>query len=415
MNKSIILAGLTLIILAPCYLFFTAGVWSGKFNEGQAVKIVNLPQPTAAVTFSVEEVIASGFTRPLYLTHAGDGSQRLFVVEQEGRIWVVKNGQVLPTPFLDLRGLVSYYGEMGLLGLAFHPHYAHNGYFYVNYTRKEDWVTVIARYTVSKNADKADPASALTLLTVAQPYNTHKGGQLTFSPRDGYLYAGLGDGGPQGDPDNRAQNKNILLGKILRLDVDSDLPYAIPPDNPYVGRAGADEIWAIGLRNPWRFSFDRANGDLYIGDVGQNKWEEIDYQAAQTPGGINFGWRCREGTHSYKFADTCALAAITDPIAEYDHSLGIAVIGGYVYRGQRYPALVGTYFFADFGSGRIWSLQKTGPDAWTAPQQILDTDLSISAFGEDEAGELYVVAYALDGAGQIRRLSGAGEIGLAQR
>lgn len=410
MNKSVIPASLILIILLPCYLISAAGFWPGKFNEGQAIKL-DAP-PTAAQTavpgiqLSVEEVLVSGLTRPLQVTHAGDGSHRLFVVEQEGVIRVVKNGQVLPVPFLDLSRLASCCGELGLLGLAFHPNYERNGYFYVNYTRKEDWVTVIARYTVSKNADKADPTSALTLLTVAQPYNTHKGGQLTFSPLDGYLYVGMGDGGPQGDPDNRAQDKNILLGKILRLDVDGDLPYAVPPDNPYVGRAGADEIWAIGLRNPWRFSFDRATGDLYIGDVGQDTWEEINYQAARTPGGVNFGWRCEEGTHPYNFVGDCVSATITDPIAEYDHSLGIAVIGGFVYRGLHYPALVGTYFFADFGSGRIWSLRKTGPAPWSAPQQVLDTDFNISAFGEDEAGELYIVEYTAEpGHAKIRRLA----------
>lgn len=410
MNKSVIPISFTLIILIPCYLISAAGFWPGKFNEGQAVKLDPLPAATQAATpgsqLSAEEVLVSGLTRPLQVTHAGDGSHRLFVVEQEGRIRVIKNGQVLPVPFLDLSRLVSCCGELGLLGLAFHPNFERNGYFYVNYTRKEDWVTVIARYTVSKNADKADPTSALTLLTVAQPYNTHNGGQLTFSPLDGCLYVGMGDGGPQGDPDNRAQNKNTLLGKILRLDVDGESPYAVPPDNPYVGRAGADEIWASGLRNPWRFSFDRATGDLYIGDVGQDTWEEINYQAARTPGGVNFGWRCQEGTHPYNFTAACASATLTDPIAGYDHSLGIAVIGGFVYRGLRYPALVGTYFFADFGSGRIWSLRKIGPTTWSVPRQVLDTDFNISAFGEDEAGELYIVEYTAEPShGQIRRLA----------
>lgn len=382
----------------------------GSVETGQA------PVP-ADIQITVSEVIASGFTRPVQVTHAGDGSQRLFVVEQIGFIRVIKNGEVLPAPFLDLSGLISCCAERGLLGVAFHPNYENNGYFYVNYTRKSDWATTIARYTVSENPAQADPESALTILTIAQPYANHNGGQLAFSPLDGYLYLGMGDGGGKGDPGNRAQNKNVLLGKMLRLDVDGDVPYAIPPDNPYVGLAGADEIWAIGLRNPWRFSFDRVSGDLYIGDVGQDTWEEIDFQAAHTPGGLNFGWRCQEGRHTYNFSDNCRSAKLTEPIAEYDHRLGFAIIGGFVYRGRLYPALHGSYFFADSGSGRIWSLRKTGANSWSAPQQELDTDFSISAFGEDEKGELYVVEYALNGGGKIRRLAGVSGLspGLAQQ
>ncbi|MFL7794608.1 MAG: PQQ-dependent sugar dehydrogenase [Anaerolineae bacterium] len=359
------------------------------------------------VTIDVGEIVASGFERPVQVTHAGDGSGRLFVVEQPGRVRVVQNGSVLTTPFLDITGLVSYGGERGLLGLAFHPDYESNGYFYVNYTNASG-DTVVARYTVSSDPNRANHSSALAILTIDQPYSNHNGGQILFGPRDGYLYIGMGDGGSGGDPLNSGQDASTLLGAMLRIDVEGGMPYAIPPDNPYVGKPGRDEIWAIGLRNPWRFSFDRDTGDLYIGDVGQNAWEEISYQAWNAPGGVNFGWRCREATHTYSSAPPCNdpawLAGLTDPIAEYSHSVGRSVSGGFVYRGILYPNLVGRYFYADFVDGKIWSLYKTSsnPDAWSVPELELDTSLNISAFGEDEQGELYVVDW---GGGRIRRLA----------
>jgi uncharacterized repeat protein (TIGR01451 family) len=371
--------------------------------------IAGMPFAPLDVDITIAEVVASGFDHPIQVTHAGDGSNRLFVVEQSGQVRIIKNGGVLPIPFLDLSGLISYGGERGLLGLAFHPNYENNGYFYVNYTRAVDGATIIARYTVSAlNPDIANPNSALVILTVAQPYANHNGGQVLFGPRDGYLYIGMGDGGSGGDPLNHAQNNTTLLGAILRLDVDGGTPYAIPSGNPYVGRDGQDEIWAIGLRNPWRFSFDRETGDLYIGDVGQNLWEEIDYQAATKPGGVNFGWRCKEGTHTYSSNPPCndpaLLASLADPIVEYSHGEGRSVTGGFVYRGTLYPALVGRYFYADFVEGRIWSLYKIGssPDTWSTPELELDTGLNISAFGEDETGELYVVDW---GGGTIRHLA----------
>jgi glucose/arabinose dehydrogenase len=357
-----------------------------------------------AVDIHVNRVVASGLGRPVQVTHAGDGSGRLFVVEQPGRIRIVKGGALLPVPFLDLTPLVALSSEQGLLGLAFHPQYPANGYFYVNYTRAGDGATVIARYSVSaSNPDAADPASALEILIVPQPATNHNGGQIAFGPHDGYLYVGMGDGGGSGDPLDNAQNINTLLGALLRLDVDGGLPYAIPADNPFAAAPGADEIWAFGLRNPWRFSFDRATGDLYLGDVGQNLWEEIDYQASGTPGGVNFGWNCREGTHDYDFTGDCLTATLTDPIAEYDHTEGQAVTGGFVYRGIAYPALRGRYFYGDYAQGKIWSLVKTGsnPDTWSTPELELDTTLQISAFGEDEAGELYVVDLA---GGTVRRI-----------
>ncbi len=358
----------------------------------------SLAQPNPADIQIVLEPAWSGFTNPIQVIHAGDGSGRLFVVEQRGVIKVIKNGATLPTFFLDIRGLVRSPedsgggSEQGLLGLAFHPNYESNGFFYLNYTNNAG-DTVIARYTVSANPDVANAGSAFTLLTIDQPYANHNGGQLLFGPLDGYLYIGMGDGGDGGDPGNRAQDINNLLGKMLRLDVNGGSPYAIPPTNPYATTAGADEIWALGLRNPWRFSFDRATGDLFIGDVGQGQWEEISYQAANTPGGVNFGWRCREGAHNFNFSGNCAALTLTDPIAEYSHSEGNAVTGGFVYRGPLYPALVGRYFFADYGAGKIWSLYKTGPTSWSNKELELDTNFLISAFGEDEVGELYVVGY----------------------
>ncbi len=268
-------------------------------------------------SISVDEVIASGLQAPVFITHAGDNSGRLFVLEQPGRIRVIKQGMLLSTPYLDITSLVLYGGERGLLGLAFHPNYKQNGTFYVNYTRQTDGATVIARYRVSAtNPDLADSASATILMIIPQPYANHNGGCLQFG-QDGYLYIGMGDGGSGGDPQNYAQNINSLLGKMLRIDVNNGNPYAIPPDNPYVNRDGADEIWALGLRNPWRFSFDRLTGDLYIADVGQNAWEEVNFQAANAQGGINYGWRCREGAHPYNSNPPCNdasfLATLTDP------------------------------------------------------------------------------------------------------
>ena len=384
-------------------LFLAGSLRQAAASSSFGTSLVTLPD----VQITIDEIAASGLAQPVQVTHAGDGSERLFVVEQSGTIRIVKNGTVLATPFLDLSSQVIYGGERGLLGIAFHPNYRTNGYFYINYTRAGDGATVIARYRVSAaNPDLADPGSAQVLLTVDQPYANHNGGQLLFSPVDGYLYVGMGDGGSGGDPLNHAQNINTLLGAMLRLDVDRGSPYASPSDNPYVGREGRDEIWAIGLRNPWRFSFDRQTGDLYIGDVGQNQWEEIDYQAANTPGGLNFGWRCKEGTHNYNFSGDCPSLQLVDPIAEYSHSEGRSVTGGFVYRGRDYPALVGRYFYADYVEGKIWSLYKinSNPDTWSTPELEIDTGLNISAFGEDKDGELYVVDRT---GGTIRRLADA--------
>lgn len=373
------------------------------FLPGWASGLIGLPErqttSAASTAISFNEVIATGLQAPVDITHAGDGSGRLFIVEQPGRIRVIKQGALLSRPFLDITSLVLYGGERGLLGLAFHPNYAQNGYFYVNYTRQTDGATVVARYRVSTDdPDVADPASVITLLVIAQPYANHNGGCLKFGP-DGYLYIGMGDGGSGGDPQNYAQNKESLLGKLLRIDVDGGSPYAIPADNPFVNQPGADEIWALGLRNPWRFSFDRLSGDLYIADVGQNAWEEVNFQPANAAGGINYGWRCREGTHPYNSSPPCNdpnfLATLTDPFTEYSHSEGYSVTGGFVYRGTRYPNLYGTYFFADYVNGKIWSIKKLSdaPLTWSSCTLELDADFNISSFGEGEDGELYVANY----------------------
>jgi uncharacterized repeat protein (TIGR01451 family) len=399
-----------LIALTLIGLLLLTQVRSGVENkvivQGDGFAQAQGLQAAADIQITLDQVIASGFSSPVQVTHAGDGTGRMFVVEQTGRIKIVKNGAVLPTAFLDASALVICCGERGLLGLAFHPNYASNGLFYINYTRKSDGATVIARYLRSAgNPDLADAGSQQILLTIPQPYTNHNGGQLLFG-KDGYLYIGMGDGGSGGDPQNYAQNINSLLGKMLRIDVDHGSPYAIPATNPFVGQDGLDEIWALGLRNPWRFSFDRLTGDLYIGDVGQNLWEEIDFQAYGTPGGVNFGWRCREGAHNYNFTGSCLTAVLTDPIAEYPHTIdgGYSVTGGFVYRGVAYPALLGRYFYADYVTGKIWSLYKTSenPLTWSVPDLELDMSFNISAFGEDEAGELYVANY---NQGQIHHLA----------
>jgi glucose/arabinose dehydrogenase len=284
-----------------------------------------------------------------------------------------------------------------LLGVAFHPDYAANGYFYVNYTRQGDGATVIARYQRSvANPDLADLASAQILLTIAQPYSNHNGGQLRFGP-DGYLYIGTGDGGSANDPQNRAQDLGTLLGKMLRIDVNTGAPYAVPAGNPFVndGNPGTlGEIWAYGLRNPWRFSFDRSTGDLFIGDVGQDAWEEIDFQAAGTGAGANYGWRVMEGAHCTGLGGgpACFDPSLTPPILEYGHDVGCSVTGGYRYRGAASPALAGYYLYADYCSGRMWGATWSGAGPWTTVQ-LLQTGFSVSTFGEDEAGEIYVAAH----------------------
>ncbi|HEX9370928.1 MAG TPA: PQQ-dependent sugar dehydrogenase [Roseiflexaceae bacterium] len=333
-------------------------------------------------------LVSDDVRQPDFVTHADDGSGRLFVVEKGGTIAILRDGKRAAKPFLDITTLVNSSGsEQGLLGLAFHPDYKQNGRFFVYYTAQNGDNT-LARYQVSGDPDAADPNSGVVLFAVPDPAPNHNGGMLAFGP-DGYLYVGLGDGGSAGDPWGNAQNRGVLLGKLLRLDVDKGDPYAIPPDNPWA--AGGDargEVWAYGLRNPWRFSFDRATGDLYIADVGQYKYEEIDFQPAGAKGGLNYGWNVREGLHCYR-DQSCSSEGFVDPIYEYTHDSGCSVTGGYVYRGASFPRLQGTYFFSDYCSGTIWSLRQSAPGQWQQ-RELLQSRLGVSSFGEDQAGELYV-------------------------
>ncbi|UCF28932.1 MAG: PQQ-dependent sugar dehydrogenase, partial [Chloroflexota bacterium] len=273
---------------------------------------------------------------------------------------------------------------------AFHPQYSENGYFLVNYTDLNG-DTVIARFQVTEQIDQADPDSEVKLLVVEQPYPNHNGGGLAFGP-DGYLYIGLGDGGSGGDPLGNAQNRDVLLGKLLRLDVDQSDPYAIPSDNPYAQGGGAPEVWAYGLRNPWRFSFDRLTGDLLLGDVGQGSWEEIDYLPAGDPGGVNFGWNYREGAQPYSSSTAPQEIELTEPVAVYGRDQGYSVTGGVVYRGVQLPDWQGIYFFGDYGSGLIWGLLRTEDGSWQN-RVLFETGASITSFGEDESGEVYFVSY----------------------
>jgi glucose/arabinose dehydrogenase len=350
------------------------------------------------------ELVAEGFDDPTGVTHAGDGSGRLFVNERGGVIRILSDNGVLPEPFLDITARVWAGGERGLLGLAFHPDYEHNGRLFVNYTRAADGDTVIAEYRLAPGgSDAADRASERILLMVEQPYPNHNGGQLAFGP-DGYLYIGLGDGGAGGDPHGHGQDRDTLLGSLLRIDVDrtdGELEYAIPPDNPFAEGGGAPEIWAYGLRNPWRFSFDRETGDLYIADVGESEWEEIDRQPVDSTGGENYGWAVMEGRHCFA-ADGCDQSPFVLPIAEYSHDFGCSVTGGYVYRGTAQPDLQGVYLLADYCSGLVWTLQVD--EGTTTPKLVLESDLAISSFGEDEDGELYLVD--LRGGGLYRVVAG---------
>jgi glucose/arabinose dehydrogenase len=342
------------------------------------------------------------FTRPVDLQPPGDGSTRLFVVEQSGRIIVfVDSAQVTNSNvFLDIQNRVNDTGnEEGLLGLAFHPDYKNNGYFYVNYTANPSRRTVIARYQVNPTSPtQADDNSELILLEFSQPYENHNGGQLAFGP-DGYLYIATGDGGSGGDPQGNGQNQATLLGKILRIDVDhpsNGKNYGIPADNPFPDTTlYKPEIFAYGLRNPWRFSFDSVTGGLWAGDVGQNRIEEVDIVNK----GKNYGWNIMEGSSCYNPSSGCNTAGLELPIWEYDHSQGIAITGGYVYRGAKFPGLYGTYIFSDFGSGRIWQLKYNGVNP-TENRELIASNLNISSFGVNRDREIYICSFD----GKIYRL-----------
>jgi glucose/arabinose dehydrogenase len=337
------------------------------------------------------ETVAEGFQAPVAVVNASDGSRRLFVVEQGGLVWIVRDGARLPNSFLDVSGAVSRGGEQGLLGLAFHPDYPTDPRLFVDYTDTNGDTRVSSFSVDSSNPDRVDTGSEVRLLFIDQPYGNHNGGALAFGP-DGYLYVALGDGGSGGDPHGNGQKLSTMLGKILRIDVDrtsGDLPYAIPDDNPFVDTAGAEpSIFLYGLRNPWRMSFDRATGDLWIGDVGQTRWEEIDVVRAGSSG-LNFGWNLLEGSHCFRPESGCDESGLTMPVTEYSHMSGCTVIGGYVYRGSAQAALAGGYLFTDYCSGTIWAVNPAA-DGPQEPVEVGQGGATISSFGEDEAGELYI-------------------------
>jgi glucose/arabinose dehydrogenase len=329
---------------------------------------------------------------PLAIAAPHDGSGRLFVVDQDGRIWLLRDGTRADTAFLDIADRVRAGGEQGLLGLAFHPSFPDDPRFFVYYSDR-DGQQVVAQYSVpAGDADQADPGSETVLLRMDDFAANHNGGGLAFGP-DGKLYIATGDGGGGGDPQGSGQRLDTLLGKILRIDVDTSgdgRAYGIPADNPFRERAGAQpEIWVTGLRNPWRISFDRANGDLWIGDVGQGSFEEIDVVRAGSGGGQNFGWNLTEGFHCYPSGESCAPDGLTPPVTEYDHGFGCSVTGGVVYRGAAQPTLVGGYLFADYCTGNIWAIDAAAQEV-REPRLVLESGRSISSFGEDEAGELFV-------------------------
>ncbi|GAC1662846.1 MAG: PQQ-dependent sugar dehydrogenase [Candidatus Limnocylindrales bacterium] len=350
------------------------------------------------------EPFVGGFQAPLAIVDAGDGSGRLFVAQQGGQVRIIDGGHLRAAAFLDIGGRITSGGERGLLGLAFHPRYPGDPRVFVDYTDLQG-NTVVSSFSVDPgDPNRLDPASEAIVLRVQQPYPNHNGGALAFD-RSGMLLIGLGDGGSGGDPQGNGQSLTTLLGKVLRIDVDrpsGGRAYGVPADNPYAsGAAGSKpEIWLTGLRNPWRFSIDRATADLWIGDVGQNAWEEIDVQRAGAAGGTNFGWNRMEGTHCFQPAQGCAGPGLTPPVSDYGHDLGCTVIGGNVYRGTAQPALVGGYVFADYCSGRIWAIDPVG-SAYRAPIEVGRSGANPSTFGQDEAGELYVADIT---AGAVLRL-----------
>lgn len=365
------------------------------------------PARTGRAAFQPQQVrfieIASSLNQPLQVTNAGDGSGRLFIIQRAGQIRIYKNGASLPTPFLNIQPIVnSSASEQGLLALAFHPNYEVNGRFYTLHTDQNGSIVLSAFTRSSANPDQADPNSRVPLLAIPKPYTNHNGGTLAFGP-DGYLYWSTGDGGGGGDPGNNAQNLNSLLGKILRLDVSSASSYSIPASNPFYNNPNPSirkEIWAYGLRNPWRFSFDRLTGHLYIGDVGQSKREEINFQPGASSGGENYGWRVMEGSLCYNPSTGCNQSGKVLPVAEYDHTLGCSVTGGHVYRGTSYPQMRGYYFYGDFCSGLIYTLYNDSANGWTSILAA-DTSYTVSSFGEDEQGELYLADYS---GGKIYRI-----------
>jgi glucose/arabinose dehydrogenase len=332
--------------------------------------------------------VASGLSQPIGITYTSSEEDRIYIVEQVGIVSIIDRRSFLPEPFLDIQSRVNSQGsEQGLLGLAFHPQYPQVPFIFVNYTDLKG-NTVISRFMVTGGEPaQADAGSEKILLRVDQPFSNHNGGEVVFGPDD-YLYLGLGDGGSAGDPRGNAQSTNTLLGKILRIDVNQGDPYSIPADNPFANAGGKPELWAYGLRNPWRFSFDRQTGALYIGDVGQNSWEEVDYLPAGSPGGFNFGWNYYEGLHPYQGTPTAG-EQFVQPVFEYGHDQGCSIIGGVVYRGMQLSDWRGVYLFGDYCSGIVWGMYLQPDGNWQV-QRMFETNARITSFGEDAAGEVYL-------------------------
>ena len=353
---------------------------------------------TQRVTIALKEV-ARGLAEPVYLT-APAGDPRLFIVEQAGRIRIVKNGVLSPRFFLDIESKVGSGGERGLLSVAFHPQYKTNGYLFVNYTDRHG-DTNIERYTVSRDPDAADPATAKLILKIGQPYANHNGGMNLFGP-DGMLYIGMGDGGSQMDPHGNGQSTNTLLAKLLRINVDKGDPYSIPPANPFAKGGGRGEIWATGLRNPWRFAFDAKDGNLYIADVGQDRYEEVDV-VGMNRAGVNYGWSVMEGFSCLR-GSSCDQRPYQRPILAYDHSQGCSIIGGFVYRGSGIPALDGHYFYADYCSTWLRSFKLVNGRVTEQTEWPVEKVSAIASFGLDGAGEMYAISHT----GRILKIVAAG-------
>lgn len=391
---------LTLLFALVGLLLIPAVAAQDDVAEEETAEVITTREAAPDATQFVLETVMGGFNSPLYVTHAGDDSGRLFVLEQTGRVWIVQDDELLDTPFINLSGVASQdrlngYSERGLLGLAFHPDYAENGQFYVNYT-DGDGTTRIVNYSVSADdPNLADMESARELMNIAQPYPNHNGGHMAFGP-DGYLYISVGDGGSAGDPLEAGQNPSTLLGTILRINVDDfteGRAYAIPEDNPFFTNPEiAPEVWAYGLRNAWRFSFDRATGDLYIADVGQQQTEEVNFQPADSIGGENYGWDVFEGDAFYEGWQGIDPVETVMPIATYNHSVGCSITGGYVYRGELVEELTAAYLYSDYCSGRIWAAYRDATGTWN-DGMIMSAGGGVSSFGEDEAGELYALDY----------------------
>lgn len=395
------------IVYALFILFFVAFVHTTVLSASPSLfppsALCELKVPLPALPEINLEIAARGLIKPVHIANAGDGSGRLFIIEQAGLIRILKGDRLLSTPFLDIRERVISGGEMGLLSVAFHPRYSENGRFFVNYTSPAGGRhTVVSEFRVSPGPDVADKATEKILLTVDQPFANHNGGQIAFGP-DGFLYIGMGDGGSGNDPFDNGQDLSTLLGKMLRIDVSirgGDKPYGVPPDNPFIAAPNArPEIWAYGLRNPWRFSFDPPTGFLYAGDVGQNAREEIDIIER----GKNYGWRIMEGTICTPGVNPdCDKTGLALPLIDYGRNEGISVTGGFVYRGSEIKPLCGAYLYGDYGSGRIWALRHEN-ERVIQQGLLLDTRLAISSFGMDEAKEVYVA----DHGGAIYKITAA--------